>query len=207
MNKMSNLSSFRFKLLFLVMMLPYLISHCTPLQVDVEPDASVFFQSLKLSVQVKNLNTNENQSFKVIFKYNTLGDKMVFLSPLNQVYGLLFVAGENTLLINTKEKKYWRGQFNQLIQYLWGEDMDFSFSEFKNLVIDGVLPQAKVTAHDLKITVDKVDMQKKPERMHIQSPDILVKVKISGRQSSSGKLSLTSSLKGMQAADLNHILK
>ncbi len=190
-------------ILFVLLLLP----NCARVNVDVEPDASAVYESLKLNFHVKNLRSRESQSFKAILKTNSSGDKMLFLSPLNQVYGMLFLNGENTLLINTRKKKYWQGEFNLLIRWLWGEEMDFQFSQFKELVKEGIIPADKVLENPVTITIEKVDTTNKPVRIQLQSKDILVKVKVSDRQTGKGKLQLDISLKGKKQADIRQVME
>ena len=84
----------------------FLLPFCSRLKYDVIPHQTAVYHSLRIKVNAKNTGTNRKQNFKILLKYDDSGDKMFFLSPLNQVYGLLLLEGEKAVLISTKKKKY-----------------------------------------------------------------------------------------------------
>jgi len=174
------------------------------LKYDVVPDAEAVYHSLRIKINVKNSDTGQRQNFKIILKYDDSRDKMLFLSPLNQIYGLLVVQREKTLLINTKKKKYWKGPFNILLQEIWG--MDFDYFEFKRLIVEGIIPENKLKKRDIKISIEKGKNREKPQRMKILTRDILVKVKISNRKTGKGIIRFSQSLKGMKKSTIRGML-
>ncbi|MCP5051098.1 MAG: hypothetical protein GY940_28295 [bacterium] len=180
---------------------------CSRLSYDVEPDASAVYHSLRIKLNVKNRSTGKRQNFKALLKYNRDGDKMMFLSPLNQVYGLLFIRDENSLLINSKRKKYWRGDFRRLLEFMWGPRMDFHYSQFKQLMVRGIVPEDRVKANGIEISIKKTGDRGEPEKMQIKSPDMLVKIKISNRKTGSGRLRLSMEVDGMKQSTIRELLE
>ena len=181
--------------------------YCSRMTTDITPDQYSRYHSLKIKVNVKSLNSNQRQSFRVVLKYSANGDKLLFLSPLNQVYGLLVVKNESALMVNTRKKKYWQGPFQELLKYMWGPDMDFLYTEFKALMVRGIVPNEKVRSRGLDISVQAEPEGSPPQRMEIKSRDIVVKVKISDRNTGSGKLSLKTDISHMKESSIDDLLE
>jgi len=184
-----------------------ILSNCSRLHYDITPDAEAMYRSMRLKFNVKNLHTGDRQHFKVLLKYNSKGDKMFFLSPLNQIYGILTIENERALLVNNRKKRYWLGNFSQLLQYMWGREMDFRYAQFKKLVTDGQIPQRVLKAKHIDVDIASSDDNSKPQSLTITNPDVLVKVKISGRKRSSGSLSLAIDIKDMTRSGIGELLE
>ncbi len=196
------------KIAFIVLLvLSIFMPGCSRLTYDVEPDAAAVYFSLRVKVNVRDLDSGKKQNFKAILKYNNAGDRMMFLSPLNQVYGLLFMEGERVLLINTKKKKYWRGFFKHLLREMWGPGMDFDYLEFKRLLVEGIIPGQKAKERGIEIKIEKKDKENKPARVTFKNRDILVKVKISSRKTGKGMLRLSPNIKGMNRTGIRELLE
>jgi hypothetical protein len=193
-----------------IFLLVTIFTGCSRLSYDVTPDNDAVYHSLRIKVNVKNLASNQRQNFKVLLKYSEAGDKMFFLSPLNQVYGLLLVKKETALMVNTKKKKYWQGPFKELLRHMWGRDMDFHYAEFKALLVNGAVPEKKAKTRGLEILIQKIQKggnNEFPQRLQIKSRDIRVKVKISNRKTSRGRLGLNAQIKNMRKARLRELLE
>lgn len=185
-----------------------LLPYCSRLKYDVIPHQTAVYHSLRIKVNAKNTASNQKQGFKILLKYDDSRDKMFFLSPLNQVYGLLLLEGEKALLISTKKKKYWKGKFNYLLQEIWR--LDFNYREFKQLIVDGVVPQDKIKEQDIHISFEQNspgNKQKKTQRMKIVTGDLLLKIKISHRKTAKGVISFAKSLKGMKKTSIRELLE
>jgi hypothetical protein len=130
---------------------------------------------------------------------------MIFLSPLNQVYGQLFIENETALLVNTKRKKYWTGDFNRLIREIWS--LDFNYAEFKELILTGEIPHRKVKKSGLKISLEKENETKIPKRITIGRRDMTIKIKISNRRTGKGIIDFTPRLKGVDKTGIDDILE
>jgi hypothetical protein len=178
---------------------------------DVTPDAEQVYHSLRIKVNVKYKGSGERDNFKIILKFDNSKDKMLFLSPLNQVYGLLVVNPnrENALLVNIKKKKYWTGPFHIVLQELWGPGMDFNYREFKQLLVAGIIPGDKLKRRDINISIDKTDNseEEKPEQMTIITRDVRVRIKISHRTTGKGRIRFSVDLPRMKKAGLREILE
>jgi len=191
-------------IVFILLFLP----SCSQLKYDVIPHQSAVYHSLRIKVNAKNTVSNQKQNFKILLKYDDSRDKMFFLSPLNQVYGLLLLEGEKALLINTKKKKYWKGNFRTLLQEIW--KLDFDYREFKQLMVDGKVPEDKIKKQDIEISFEQNPAntnRENPQRLQIISGDILLKIKISQRKTGKGVISFAKNLEGMKKTTIRELLE
>jgi len=186
----------------------FLLPGCSRLKYDIIPHQSAVYHSLRIKVKARNTDTNQEQNFRILLKYDDSRDKMFFLSPLNQVYGLLLLEGEKALLINTKRKKYWKGNFRVLLQEIW--ELDFDYREFKQLIVDGVVPEDKIKKQGVEISFEPGPSSPdsgKPQSLRIISGDILLKIKISQRKTGKGVISFARNLEGMKKATIRELLE
>ena len=180
-------------------------SSCSRLRYDVIPDADALYHSVILKVNVKAKNSRKRQNFKIVLKYDDSRDKMLFLSPLNEVYGQLFIKNETALLINTKKKKYWEGDFNKLIYEIWA--FDFTYSQFKELILTGKVSQNKVNESGLQISLEKENKSEKPKRIRIDHRNMRIKIKISSRRTGRGIINFSPQLEKVEKSFIEEVLE
>jgi hypothetical protein len=181
-----------------------LLSFCSRLSYDIVPHKTALYHSLGIKVNVRNTENSRRDNFKILLKYDDTRDKMLFLSPLNQVYGLLLLEKEKALLIDTKKKKYWQGTFNTLIQEIWG--LDFDYREFKQLIVSGILPEEKINQQGIDISFAEGTPTENPEKLNIQKGTLSIKIKISSRKTGKGLISFSKSVKGMKQTGIRELL-
>jgi len=191
-------------IVFILFFLPF----CSRLKYDITPHQSAVYHSLRVKVNAKNTASGQKQDFKILLKYDDSRDKMLFLSPLNQVYGLLLLEGEKAILINTKKKKYWKGNFRSLLQEIW--ELNFDYREFKQLLVDGKVPEDKIKKQGIEISFDQnpsTTNGEKPQRLQIISGDLFLKLKISQRKTGKGVISFAKNLEGMKKTTVRELLE
>jgi len=181
-----------------------LLPRCAYKRNDITPAPNRVYKALTLKVNVKAANSRQKQNFKIVLKYDDIQDKMLFLSPLNQVMGRLFLKKERVLLVNSKGKKYWRGTFQQLIDRIWG--LNFTYAEFKDLVITGKLPEKRLKHSGLNITRENEKNSQRPRRIKIVRNGVTVKLKISNRKSGHGAIDFSPRLEGLKRASIDDVL-
>ena len=196
-------------LLFFVLFCAFLwpMMNCSRLRYDVIPDADAVYHALNLKVNVKveNENSRQRQNFKIVLKYDENMDKMLFLSPLNQVYGQLFIKNERVVLINTKKKRYWKGRFKRLIKEIWA--LDFDYSEFRALILEGHIPRDKAKESGLRISLEKEKESERPVRIKIKYRDVLLSLKVSGRRIGEGRIDFSPRLEKAKKESLERVLE
>lgn len=155
------------------------------------------YRSLNLSVNITDIPSGRKQSIKILLKFIETKARMLFLGPpLNRVYAVLETDGEAALLIDSKKKKYWRGDFKTLLLEMW--DIDFTYMEFKKLLTTGTVPQEKVTQSGLDVSVEMEQKRSQPRKIIISSENIVLKLKISDWKIRKGPLLFSTNLEKMQ---------
>ncbi|MCI0470459.1 MAG: hypothetical protein L0Y73_02250 [Candidatus Aminicenantes bacterium] len=158
------------------------------------------YRSLNLTANITELSSGRKQSIKILLKFVETKARMLLLGPpLNRVYAVLETDGEAALLIDSKKKKYWRGDFKTLLLEIW--DIDFTYMEFKNLLTTGTLPREKIEQSGLDVSVEMEPKHNRPGRIIISNENIMLKLKISGWKIRKGPLPLSMSLEKMQESD------
>ena len=186
-----------------------LLSACTRLGYDITPDSTAVYSAVTIKVNVKINNpdtgTKKRQNFKILLKFDHNRDKMLFLSPLNQVYGLLIIDNERVLLVNTKRKKYWNGRFNTLIEEIWA--LDFNYSEFKKLILTGTMPQKKMVEKRMRVSIEREKETQKPGRINIDYNNVTITLKISNRRTGKGIIDFSPRLENVRAATIEEAFR
>jgi len=144
------------------------------------------------------------QSGKLLLKYDNNRTKMLLLSPLNQVLLELIMKGENLLLINSKSKKYWKGDFKYFLKILW--NIDLGFKELRLLILEGIEPKNIVDDH-LKFKIEKDKVSGKPKIIRINGDNIFIKLKVINKKVRNGKLDFNKDLSNLHESDIDDVLR
>ncbi|MCK4835033.1 MAG: hypothetical protein KAT17_00260, partial [Candidatus Aminicenantes bacterium] len=173
-----------------------------PKRYTIDLDSPGTHHSLKLKFNFEDSLGKHNG--KILMKYDDRKAKILFLSPLNQVYFKLLVEKNKSLLINTKEKKYWEGNFKCLIKEMWR--IDLSFKEFRLLVQEGIIPQQKLAKFDLKFLLEKDNKTGKPKKIKLFNDEISIQLKIQNRKIKRGIIQFHLDLSALQKSDINDVI-
>lgn len=168
----------------LIPILLILYSGCRGVKYDIEPDETKEYNALTLKVNVKYKQERQRENFKILMKYDNAQDKMLFLSPVNTIHGILVMDGEEAVLVNNKKKKYWKGPFVELIAELWG--IRFDYVDFKNLIVSGVIPQEKTGSQSVEVLVKPGGEGVPPVQIDVDTLDVAVRIKVSDRKIEKG---------------------
>ena len=128
----------------------------------------------------------------------------MFLSPLNQIYFKLFVSKENALLINSKKKKFWSGNFDILFERMG--NINFKYHELKNLILEGDIPEKKIKKNNLTLFLEKEKKSGKPRNIKITGSDVFIKLKVSRVKNRKGKIKFLPDLSRLKKTDLDDVL-
>lgn len=181
-----------------------ILANCSPLKYEREPGVEGYYRLLTLKLNVKDSQQERRGSGKIILKFDDKLSKMLFLSPLNQVYFQLYVQKERALLINTKKKRYWQGKFNLLLRRLWG--LDFHYKELQRLITDGVVPEGKARKADLRVSLETDKETQKPVRITITGPEVVLKLRVLNKKLKQGRMSYNPHLPTLRLATLEAVL-
>jgi hypothetical protein len=182
---------FRYFRIFFTLSVLLLLPSCSGKKYRTEPGPALrpadAYYSLNIKANAKNMSSRRRQGIKILLKFTGSKARMLFLGPpLNKIYAKLLIDGESALLINSKKRKYWQGDFKTLLQEMW--DVDFNYSEFKNLLVDGIVPKKKIQKKGISVSIKKEKTGDKPERIYIKGRNIEIILKISNRKIRKGKL-------------------
>ena len=178
------------------------ITSCTNLKYDVIPDSKAVYNSLMAKISFRS--TEFKFSGKILLKYTKSRDKILLLSPINQVYYELFISKENTLLINSKKKKYWEGDFNTLFKRMG--NINFKYRELKKLILEGDIPEKKIKKNNLTLFLEKEKKSGKPRNIKITGKDVFIKLKVSRIKNRKGKIRFLSDLSHLEKTDFDDVL-
>lgn len=177
--------------------------YCSSFKYDVTPDVEGSkYNRIKMKVYYNN--KKNKKSGKLLLKYDNNKTKMLLLSPLNQVLLELIMKGENLLLINSKSKKYWRGNFNFFLKRVW--NIDLGFRELRLLILEGIEPKNIVEEH-LKFKIEKDKDSGKPKIIRINDDNIFIKLKVINKRVRNGKLDFNKDLSKFHESDIDDVLR
>lgn len=177
--------------------------YCSSFRYDITPDLEGYkYSRIKMKVYYKS--KKNKQSGKLLLKYDNNRTKMLLLSPLNQVLLELIMKGENLLLINSKSKKYWKGDFKYFLKILW--NVDLGFKELRLLILEGIEPKNIVDDH-LKFKIEKDKVSGKPKIIRINGDNIFIKLKVINKKVRNGKLDFNKDLSNLHESDIDDVLR
>lgn len=192
------------KRLAILLLLSSLVISCGRFTPGTEPGQQGFYHALTVKLNIKLYRENRKGSGKILWFFDQSRGKMLFLSPLNQVYFELLVERERALLISRKEKKYWSGAFSHLLKRLW--NLDVNYRQLLALVNEGAIPRKTDNPKPMVFNIDKSQDSGHPSKIEIISDDVTLKLKISRRKPRSGRLKFTPELKSLKRVGIEEIL-
>lgn len=187
----------------IIIFLFLILQFCTTLKYEVIPDTKKTYNSVKAKIYFKN--SDFRFSGKILLKFDNSRDKILFLSPMNQIYFKLIIKGEKTLFINLKKKKYWQGNFNILFKKM--SKVNFEYNELKKLILKGDIPENKIKEHGLELSFSRNKISKKPEKIKITGREVLIRLKILDIRKRKGRISFIANLKNLKRTNIDDILR
>lgn len=187
---------------FLVLAGSTLHHSCIPNRYRVNLDVPGFHHSIRLKFNLRN--ENEQQNGKILMKFDAQRAKILFLSPLNQVYFQLLVENNRSFLINSREKKYWQGDFNELIRKMWA--IDLNFDDLKRLIQSGTIPRQKLNATGLQLDLVKHRENGTPKRITLRGDRVLLDLKILNKRQRKGTVQFYWNDSRFKRTDIDQVL-
>jgi len=175
---------------------------CVHPRVRPEPAAGDYFHSLDIKFSFQDSQGRQNG--RIHWRFDERSAKFLFFTPLNQVGLELDVAGETALLLRPGRLLYWRGEFNSLLDRLWG--IDLSLEELKGLVTDGRVPQEKALAVGMTIQLESEPESRAPRTVHVSQGDGKVALRIIKDEIRPGQVVLLDRVRGLEPAELEEVL-
>jgi hypothetical protein len=175
---------------------------CAPRKIALPGDSPGYHNHIKLKFSIRD---GENKdSGKIILKFDRDKSKVLFLSPFNQIYLKLYIEKSEALLINTKKKKFWQGDFRTLIDEMW--NIDLEFEELKMLIMQGTVPKREIKNSSMAFILEDDKKSGKPKSIKIQKDTILLHIKVQNRKTRKGKIEFYIDFTRLIKTELRNVL-
>lgn len=157
-----------------------------------------------MSIKFNFSDRQGKQSGRIHWRFDARKAKFLFFTPLNQVSLELDVADETSLLVRPNKKLYWRGDFNYLLERLWG--IDLTLAELKLLLIKGQVPAIKIKDKGIVVSLETNHKDQSPQTVNIGQNDANLTLKILKNETRPGSIVLLDYGQRFQPAELEDVL-
>jgi len=164
--------------------------------------SEAYFQTMSIKFNFSDHQGKHNG--RVHWRFDEQHSKILFFTPLNQVGLELDVANEISLLLRPSKKLYWRGDFSYLLNRLWG--IDLTLEELKQLLIKGLIPEAKIKEKGIVISLETYPKNHSPQIVNIRQSDAILTLKILKKDIRPGNIVLLDYDQHFQPAELEDVL-
>lgn len=175
---------------------------CQTRKPDLLPPSGPYFRSLSIKFNFRDGTVRQNG--RIHWRFDDQCAKFLFFTPLNQVGLELDVAAEDALLVNFSKKAFWRGNFSQLLDRMWG--IDLTLSGLKSLLVKGEVPQAEFTGKGVSVSLKNNGKTGAPEAIRLRRGAADLTLQIIKSEFHTGKIILIDYADRYQAADLESVL-
>lgn len=176
---------------------------CLPRRLTLDLDSPGTHHAIRVSFTVRGVRGKQNG--KILMKYDERRAKVFFLSPLNQIYFKLLVEGNHSVLVNTKKKIYWTGDFTCLLTEMW--QISLGFNEFRLMVQDGTVPRKKLEKSGLEYRLETDPGSGKPKRLELFNRDISILLKIQSRKTRNGSIEFLDNTATLEKGTLTDVIE
>lgn len=172
------------------MVIPILVlilSGCRVPEISTVPDSGKdSYRSV--NIRVKIVTDNGRDKTRIILGYNRLGDRLIFLGPLNQVLFEAVVTGNRAVVSVPKRKQFWQGEFRDFLMKWWG--IDLTYNEIKAFLLEQRVNRRKLEKNGFSIRIIESEKKRYPVHIHLTSPEIRLEFRIYENKPKQGKLLL-----------------
>lgn len=124
---------------------------CHSYRPDLVPPPGPHFRSLSIKFSFHDPEARQNG--RVSWRFDDAGSKFLFFNPLNQGGLELDVAGEEAVLVDHGKKAFWRGDFSELLDRMWG--IALSLSDLKSLLAENGTMPAGLAGKGIAVTLER----------------------------------------------------
>ncbi|HDP95323.1 MAG TPA: hypothetical protein ENN40_08180 [Candidatus Aminicenantes bacterium] len=146
----------------------------------------------------------ERQKGRVVLDTDGRRARMLFLNPLNRVVMDLHVELDRATLVNRGRKRYWRGDFRELIRRIW--QLRLEFADLRRLLFDAVAPRALTRQAGLRVQVERDTDSGLPVMVQITDGIAQLRITVLRRRRVAGVLDSPRSLESLVQADLEEVI-
>jgi Outer membrane lipoprotein LolB len=124
---------------------------CHSYRPDLVPPTGPHFRSLNIKFSFHDPEARQNG--RVSWRFDDAGSKFLFFNPLNQGGMELDVAGEEAVLVDHGKKAFWRGDFSELLDRMWG--IALSLSDLKSLLAENGTMPAGLAGKGIAVSLER----------------------------------------------------
>ncbi len=169
------------KRFYLFVIFVLLISSCTRKDIRFVPGPGSAVEVLSLKFVFRQENVH--QTGRIHWKFAGGTSSALFLSPVNQVLFELYAQGEESLLINRRERRYWKGDFRALIGHYW--NLNLKLTDIRQIIVEGIVPDQVNTDPSVRIESFR-DSDRSIERVEISNNESHLTLRILKRETRQG---------------------
>jgi hypothetical protein len=174
-----------------------------PRRLTVDLDSPGIHYSLKVKFSFQD--RSEKQNGRILMKYDHRRAKILFLTPLNQIYFKLLVENDRAVLINTKKKICWEGEFRRLLREMWR--IDLSFPELRLLIEKGTVPRRRFEKNNLEYSLERDDKTGQPEKLRLFNDEISIQLRIQNRKTKKGAIEFLDICTVLKSGELKDVIR
>jgi hypothetical protein len=176
---------------------------CRAQRPDLQPPSGPLFRSLSIKFNFRDGEVRQNG--RVLWRFDERCAKFLFFSPLNQAGLELDVAAEEAMLVNYGKKAFWRGDFSQLLDRMWG--IDLTYSDLKSLLADGGITPAGFADKGIEVSLQRAAGSGALETVRLRRGAADISLRILKDEFRPGEIVLIDYAKRYQALDLESVLE
>lgn len=190
------LKNFFLRILIITLLLT---SFCSKISYKSTPGTGYSYYNSVL-IRAKIIKSTQKDKVKILLKYNKNGDRLIFLGALNQVLFEILIHNSKTIIIISKKKKFWEGQFSQFMEKIWGINVDYP--ELKNLLLNKVIPEKTIAENSVKISIKKAEKKKIAWKVLISDKKTELEFKVYSQKKQIGNINFKRDLSRYQKINL-----
>ena len=130
--------------------------------------------------------------------------RLLFLSPLNRVVMELRIHRSRAVLVNRRRRRYWEGDFAELVWRMWRLRLDFT--ELRDLILHPGGAEALRGRRGIRLEVEKDPATGLPRNLLLSGSQARLTLRVLRRRTAAGELADSRDLDGFSRAELEEVI-
>lgn len=188
----------------LILMVTAMLWGCRVPDVATEPETpGDTYRSV--TIRLRTVTPEGKEKTKILLSYNDRGDRLIFLSPLNQVLFEIRVTGNLSTVIVPRRNQFWTGEFSEFFSRF--RDMDLTYNEIKALLLEQRYDGKRLRHLGFSIRIIESQREQYPVKIHLTRDDMQLEFRVYEQVRKPGKLNLTTDLSGYRKVPLENLME
>jgi hypothetical protein len=167
------------------------------------PPLGPHFRSLIIKFSFHDPEARQNG--RISWRFDDASSKFLFFNALNQSGMELDVAGEEAVLADHGKKAFWRGDFSELLDRMWG--IALSLSDLKSLLAENGAVPAGLAGRGIAVTLERASGGGALETVLLRRGAADLSLRILKDELRPGKIVLVDYAERYQPQDLESVLE